>query len=530
MHVEGDPMEGALLVVAMKAGLSPDDQRRDWPRVDAIPFDSQHRFMATLNHDHAGHARVQVKGAPERLLDMCAWQRATGGGGGGGGEGGHGRTPLERAAWEALLGRIADDGQRVIAVATLEVPVGTSTLSFDDVGSGLTLLGLFGLIDPPRDEAIAAVADCHAAGIRVKMITGDHAGTASAIARRLGLPGASDVVTGADIDRLDDVTLRQRVMSSDVFARTSPEHKLRLVQALQADGAVVAMTGDGVNDAPALKRADVGIAMGGKGSEAAKEAAEMVLADDNFATIAEAVRAGRAVYDNLKKAIMFLLPVNGGESMCLIAAILAGVALPITPVQILWVNMVSSVALAMALAFEPPEPDVMRRAPRPAGEPILSGFLAWRIVFVSTLFAIGVFGMHELAIARGAELTEARTIAVNSLVAMEVFYLFSVRFLSGPSITLRGVLGTRPVLLAVGTVAVLQVAFTYAPFMNAFFGTEPLAFVTGLQVLAVGVALLVVLEVEKAIRRMLSGGGGGPQVGTLAPQGGTLQGGSARDG
>jgi magnesium-transporting ATPase (P-type) len=495
-HAEGDPMEGALVVVAMKACLEPEDERRGWPRADAIPFDAQHRFMATLNHDHAGQCKILVKGAPERLLDMCAGQRCPDAGG---------RAPLDRERWESLLTEIADDGQRVIAVAVREVPAGTVALSFDDVEGGLTLLGLFGLIDPPRDEAIVAVADCHAAGIGVKMITGDHAGTAAAIARRLGLPGASDVVTGADIDRLDDATLRSRVLSSDVFARTSPEHKLRLVEALQAGGEVVAMTGDGVNDAPALKRADVGIAMGGKGSEAAKEAAEMVLADDNFATIAAAVRAGRAVYDNLKKAIMFLLPVNGGESLCLIAAILAGVPLPITPVQILWVNMVSSVALAMALAFEPPEPDVMRRAPRPAGEPILSGLLAWRILFVSVLFAVGVFGMYELAIARGAEVTEARTVAVNTLVAMEVFYLFSVRFLSASSITLRGILGNRPVMLAVTAVVVLQMVFTYAPFMNTFFGTKPLAFTIGLQVVAAGAIVLVVLEVEKAIRRLIRG-------------------------
>jgi magnesium-transporting ATPase (P-type) len=493
-HAEGDPMEGALVVVAMKACLEPEDERSGWPRIDAIPFDAQHRFMATLNHDHAGHCRVLVKGAPERLLDMCAWQRSADG---------EGRAPLDRDRWESLLTRIADDGQRVIAVAIREVPAGTAALSFDDVEGGLTLLGLFGLIDPPRDEAIVAVADCHAAGIAVKMITGDHAGTAGAIARRLGLPGASEVVTGADIDLLDDATLRSRVVSSDVFARTSPEHKLRLVHALQASGEVVAMTGDGVNDAPALKRADVGIAMGGKGSEAAKEAAEIVLADDNFATIAAAVRAGRGVYDNLKKAIMFLLPVNGGESLCLITAILAGVALPITPVQILWVNMVSSVALAMALAFSPPESDVMRRAPRPPGQPILSGFLAWRILFVSILFAVGVFGMYELAIARGAEVAEARTVAVNTLVAMEVFYLFSVRFMSASATTLRGILGTRPILLAVAAVTLLQIAFTYAPFMNLFFGTVPLAFATGLQVVAAGVVLLVVLEIEKALRRLV---------------------------
>ncbi len=493
VHVEGDPMEGALVVAAMKAELDPEGERSSHPRTDTIPFDAQHRFMATLHHDHEGRGRVFVKGAPERVLQMCARQR-----------GDDGDVALAPAEWEHRAQAIAGQGQRVIAVATRQAGAGQRELRFSDVESGLTLLGLFGLIDPPREEAIEAVAECRSAGIRVKMITGDHAGTAAAIAHQLGLEGAGDVVTGAEVDALDDDTLRRRARAADVFARTSPEHKLRLVQALQAEGAVVAMTGDGVNDAPALKRADVGIAMGQKGSEAAKEAAEIVLGDDNFATIAAAVAAGRAVYDNLKKAIMFLLPVNGGESLCLVAAILAGVTLPVTPVQILWVNMVSSVALAMALAFEPAEPDVMRRRPRPADEPILSRFLLWRIGLVSLLFAAGVFGMFELALIQGMETETARTAAVNTLVVMEIFYLFSVRFLAGPSITLRGALGTPAVLLAVGAVTALQFLFTYAPFMEDFFDTRPLPFLWGVLIVGVGVALLLILEIEKAVLRRLN--------------------------
>ncbi|MGP1358172.1 HAD-IC family P-type ATPase, partial [Roseicyclus sp.] len=362
-------------------------------------------------------------------------------------------------------------------------------------------LGLVGLIDPPRDEAIAAVAECRAAGIRVKMITGDHAGTARAIARQLGLEQADSALTGAEIDTLSAEELRARVRETDVFARTSPEHKLRLVEALQAGGEAVAMTGDGVNDAPALKRADIGIAMGRTGTDAAKEAAAIVLADDNFATIAAAVKAGRTVYDNLKKAILFLLPVNGGESLALIAALLLGLTLPITPVQILWVNMVSSVVLAMALAFEGAEPDIMRRPPRPADEPILSRFVLWRVVFVSLLFCVGIFGMFTLAQARGATLEEARTVAVNTLVVMEIFYLFSVRFLNTTSLSFGAVVGTKPVLVAIGAVTALQLAFTYAPFMEAFFDTRPLSLAEGLMVLAVGPVLLLVLEVEKRFTR-----------------------------
>jgi magnesium-transporting ATPase (P-type) len=331
------------------------------------------------------------------------------------------------------------------------------------------------------------------------MITGDHAGTARAIAAQLALENSAEALTGPELDRLDDATLASRARAIDVYARVSPEHKLRLVTLLQRQGAIVAMTGDGVNDAPALKRADVGIAMGHKGTEAAKEASEMVIADDNFASIVHAVEQGRTVYDNLKKAIVFLLPINGGEAMSIMIAVLFGLTLPITPVQILWVNMVSSVALAMALAFEATEPDTMRRPPRPPREAMLSGFLLWRIAFVSALMAAGVFGIFTLAQAGGASLEEARTYAVNTLVAMEVFYLFSVRYLRTPSLRLDRLLGSRAALIAVGLVVALQLLFTYAPFMERFFDTRPVDFVHGLEILGLGLALFAALELEKRI-------------------------------
>lgn len=488
--IGGDPMEAALLVVARKAGLDPDAVTHDWPRSDAIPFDAQHRFMASLHHDERGRGRVLVKGAPERVIEMCVRQRAR--------DGDH---PLDSGYWHARAEEIAALGQRVLAVAAKDSIEPQRELSFDDVDGDLTFLGLFGLIDPPRDEAVPSVAACRAAGIRVKMITGDHAGTASAIARQLGLENPEAVLTGRDLDALDDENLRQRAKDTAVFARTSPAHKLRLVKALQAEGAVVAMTGDGVNDAPALKRADVGISMGQKGSEAAKEASEMVLADDNFAAIAEAVRAGRTVYDNLKKAILFILPTNGGEALVLIAAILIGSTLPITAVQILWVNMVTAVTLALALAFEPSEPDVMDRPPRAAGEPLLSGFLVWRTFFVSVLFMTAIFGGFSFAQAQGATLEEARTVAVNMLVVLEIFYLFSVRYLKASSITWRGLFGTRAVLMAVLAVTLLQLAFTYVPFMRILFGTHPLGLLQGLLIVASGFLVLLILEIEKFIYR-----------------------------
>jgi magnesium-transporting ATPase (P-type) len=486
-------MEGALVTFACKAGLDPATVRRANPQTDAIPFDAAHRFMATLHHDHEGRAAIHVKGAPERIIEMCSRQHGED----------DGDQTLDPDYWHARADEIAAQGQRVLAIATRAVEADRRTLRFADVDADLMLLGLVGLIDPPREEAVAAVAECRAAGIDVKMITGDHAGTAAAIARALGLGNPDDVLTGAQIDELSARELEHRAPQVAVFARTSPEHKLRLVEALQAGGQAVAMTGDGVNDAPALKRADIGIAMGRSGTEAAKEAAEIVLADDNFATIAAAVKAGRTVYDNLKKAIVFLLPVNGGESLALIAALLLGLTLPITPVQILWVNMVSSVVLAMALAFEGAEPDIMRRQPRPAGEPILSRFVLWRVVLVSLLFSGGIFGMFTLAQAAGATLEEARTVAVNTLVVMEIFYLFSVRFLNATSLSLTAMLGTRPVLIAIGAVTLLQLGFTYLPFMEAFFDTRPVGLVQGLLILAVGPLLLILLEAEKHVVRAI---------------------------
>ena len=391
----------------------------------------------------------------------------------------------------------------MLALARRCWPAGKQDLDHADVASGLTLLGIVGIIDPPRQEAVEAVANCSAAGIRVVMITGDHGVTASAIASQLGMGEALAAVTGPEVEAMDEAALREAVRHARVFARASPEHKLRLVRALQANGEVVAMTGDGVNDAPALKQADVGVAMGMKGTEAAKQAGAIVLADDNFASIAHAVEEGRTVYDNLRKTVTFLLPINGGESLSLLLAVLIGVALPIAPAQILWVNMVSSIALALVLAFEPTEADVMRRPPRRPAEPMLSRFVLWRIGLVSTLFLAGIFGMFEWALHNGASIETARTVSVNTLVCMEVFYLFSVRYLKSPSFTLQGVKGTPRVLAAVAAVIVLQLLFTYAPWMQTLFATTALPLSTGLVIVAVGFTVLVVLELEKALLRRL---------------------------
>ncbi len=491
----GDPTEGALLTLAMKAGLSPTVVQVDRPRLDVIPFESEHRFMATLHACEAG-SEVLVKGAPERILAMCSQQLEADGV----------ERALDEAHWHNRIEAQARAGRRVLAFARCRLGAGKQDLEHTDVASGLTLLGLVGIIDPPRDEAIRAVAQCRAAGIRVVMITGDHGVTASAIARQLGMGEDIKAITGPELELMDDTAMRQAVAEARVFARASPEHKLRLVRALQANGEVVAMTGDGVNDAPALKQADVGVAMGMKGTEAAKQAGAIVLADDNFASIAHAVEEGRTVYDNLRKTVTFLLPINGGESLSLLLAVLLGLALPITPVQVLWVNMVSSVALAMVLAFEPTEADVMQRPPRRPDEPMLSRFVIWRIFFVSALFLVGIFGMYQWMLAQGATVEAARTVAVNTLVCMEVFYLFSVRYLKAPSFTVQGVKGTPRVLVAVFSVFGLQLLFTYAPFMQSLFASEALPLDTGMLVVLAGVAVLLILEIEKALLRRIGVG------------------------
>ena len=488
--VDGDPMEGALVSLGLKAGHDADKLAQEHPRIDEIPFDAAHRYMATLHRCPEQGACAYVKGAPERLLEMCNCQAI-----------GADSGPLDRPFWIAAIERLAADGHRVLAIGSKSMPAGKRDLGFADLEQGLRLEGLVGLIDPPREEAIAAIAECRSAGVRVKMITGDHAATASAIAGRLGLEAPETVATGQSLEGLENHELRRVARDTNVFARTNPENKLRLVEALQAEGGVVAMTGDGVNDAPALKRADVGVAMGRNGTEAAKEASDMVLADDNFASIVAAVREGRTVYDNLSKVIGWTLPTNGGETLIIVTSILFGLTLPVTPVQILWINMITAVGLGLVLAFEPAEPNIMQRSPRVPDAPLLSGFLLWRIVLVSLLFAVGALGMFAWAEMRGLALEETRTIVVNTVVVMEIFYLFSVRYLHGTSLTWQGMLGTPAVLIGVGSIIVLQLAFTYLPPMQRLFHSRAVAFTDGLIVVCVGIALLVVLELEKRARR-----------------------------
>ena len=479
--VEGDPMEGALVALAMKSGLNPDHMRGEWPRLDEIPFDAMHRFMATLHRAPDGSCVVMIKGAPEAILDMI---------------------PLgDRSGWAARAALAAAAGERVLGFGTKRLAAPQDNLSFDDLRQGVEFLGLIGFIDPPREEAVAAIAQCRSAGIAIKMITGDHVATALAIARQLDLADDPKAMTGAELDAVSDDDLAVAIAGVSVFARTSPEHKLRIVRALQKEGAIVAMTGDGVNDAPALKQADIGTAMGVKGTEAAREAAHMVLLDDNFASVVAAIQEGRTVHDNIRKVIALTLPTDGGEMLVIVLAILLGFALPMTATQILWINLVTAVTLGLVLAFEPAEPGVMRRPPRPAAAPLLSAFLLWRVGLMSVLFTAMSLGVFFYAIGSGRQIETARTMVVDMVAVAEIFYLFSVRYLHVRSLTWRGALGTPAVLWAVGAVVAAQFLFTYAPFMNDIFETRPLDLQDGLLIIGIAFALLLFLEAEKALLR-----------------------------
>ncbi|WP_283807960.1 HAD-IC family P-type ATPase [Bradyrhizobium macuxiense] len=490
--VEGDPTEGALYPFAAKLGMDRQAEQAASPRIDAIPFESEHKFMATLQKAASGERVLLVKGAPEVILEHCDRQQTADGQSG----------PLDREHFLKQSDRLAARGERVLALAWLPNPkVQAGGLTAADLPRTLVLLGLIGLLDPPRKEAIEAVKECHGGGIRVTMITGDHKITAAAIAKMLGLGDGKTAITGAEIEGMDTATLQERVRAVDVFARASPEHKLRLVKAIQANNQIVAMTGDGVNDALSLKKADIGVAMGIKGTEVTKEAAGMILADDNFASISAAVKEGRTVYNNIEKAMLFLLPTNVAQALVIAVAIFVGFTMPITAPQVLWVNMVTSVALGLVISFEPHEIDVMDRPPRAVDRPIVTGFGIWRIIFVGlallayTLLAF--FWMKQ----QGASDGLARTVAVNAITIGQVFYLLNSRYLLDSSLSLKAHMGNTYLPLGIVAVVILQLTFTCAPPVQAMFGNEPVPLRVWPWLLAGGLLFFLVVEAEKLVIR-----------------------------
>jgi magnesium-transporting ATPase (P-type) len=503
----GDPLEHALVELAAAAGVDVEALRDANPRDALLPFSSELKLMASLHGD-----RLCVKGAPERVIDRCDRQRGTAG-----------PVPIEPAAWQGRLGELAAAGLRVLAIAERSCASGEiaarGALPIEDgphspeacpgldltglVAGQLELLGLVAFIDPPRPEVAAALQACRTAGIAVKMITGDHVETASAIARQLGIVGRAPALTGPQLDAMADHQLADAVERVAVFARTSPEHKLRLVSALQARGQVVAMTGDGANDAPALKRADIGVAMGIKGTEASRQAAEMVLADDNFATIVAGVEEGRGVYDNIRKALMFILPTNAAEAMVILLAVSAGLALPITPVQILWINMATAITLALALAFEPLEAGVMRRPPRPMRRGLVTPYVGWRILWVGVVLTLASFGLFLVEMGDSGDEALARTAALNMLVAGELVYLFNCRRWVAPGYTREALFANPWAWGSVGMLLLLQGALTYWPPLQRVFGTVGLGLWEWLWIAVLALTLFVLVELEKAGRRAL---------------------------
>ena len=490
--VEGDPTEGALYPFAAKLGMTREAEQAAYRRIDSIPFESEHRFMATLNQAADGETQLLVKGAPEVILEHCDRQ-----------QGADGRQlTLDREHFTQASDKLAGQGERVLALAWLDKPeVRHSGFTPADLPRNLVLLGLVGLLDPPRREAVEAVKECHRGGIRVTMITGDHRITAAAIARMLGIGDGTTAITGAEIEQMDEATLRESVRNVDVFARSSPEHKLRLVKAIQANKQIVAMTGDGVNDAPALKKADIGVAMGIKGTEVTKEAAEMILADDNFASITAAVKEGRTVYNNIEKAILFMLPTNVAQALVIAVAIFFGFTMPITAPQVLWVNMVTSVALGLAISFEPHELDVMDRPPRAVDRPILTGFGIWRVIFVGLALLAYTLLVFFWMKSQGASDQLARTAAVNAITIGQIFYLLNSRYLLNSSLSLTSHLGNKYLFYGIGAVVVLQLLFTYAPPLQAIFGNEAIPLRVWPWLLLGGFLFFLVVEAEKFIIR-----------------------------
>jgi len=524
--ITGDPTEGALVVAAEKLGIEVEEARKRFPRVDAIPFESENQFMATLHAlapsngspEREGTRAILLKGAPEVLLPRCTVYSG---------------DTLAAGAVLAEVERMAAKGMRVLAIATRPVPADHEMLELKDVESGLRLLGLEAMIDPARPEAIDAIARCHRAGITVKMITGDHKDTAHAIGMQLALvprTGSSPrALTGRQLAEMSDTEIELAVRDTNVFARVAPEHKLRLVRALQAQGEVVAMTGDGVNDAPALKQANIGVAMGITGTSVSKESAAIVLTDDNFASIAAAVEEGRRVYDNLVKSLAFVLPTNLGLAMILMVAVaffpfadvvrhvdgahqsVRELLLPMLPAQLLWINLVAAVALALPLAFETKERNVMDRPPRDPAEPVLSPFIVIRTFVAATLMCAGAVGLfyaeysRELPLAgmpghedvtEALVLAEAQTMAVTTVIAFQIFYMLNCRSLRSSLRTL-GVFSNKIVFLGIGCVILLQLVFVYAPFMHEIFGSASLrAADLGWATLA-GAIILPVIGIEK---------------------------------
>ncbi|MEM3089467.1 MAG: HAD-IC family P-type ATPase [Candidatus Nitrosotenuis sp.] len=492
----GDPTEVALIVSAFKAGVN-SSILKSLPRIDSIPFESHLQFMATLHQTDSEQNVIYVKGAVERILDMCSYQTDTVNGS----SQISALSELETTSLCNVAENMAANGLRVLAFAKKDTSKSFKEIEVTDVESELIFLGFQAMLDPPRPEVIEAVRECKSAGITIKMITGDSLNTAMNIGEQIGLGSHGNrpsAITGKDLEAYSDEELIKIVEKTDIFARVLPDQKFALVRALQSKGNIVAMTGDGVNDAPALKQADIGIAMGVTGTEAAKEASDIILTDDNFASIKAAVEEGRKILDTLIKFIVWTLPTNFGEGLIVLVAVFAGMTLPIMPVQILWVNMTTTLALGTMLIFEPKESDTMKRPPRNPKLALLTPPLMVRMVLVSSIIMISAHSLYQWELESGRTIEEARTVAVNTVVMIELFYLFNCRVLN-KSVFSIGLFSNKWILFGVGLMLSLQAVFTYVPIMNEFFHTQPISLDSWLKITGVAVLTFTVIEVEKRI-------------------------------
>jgi Ca2+-transporting ATPase len=506
-EIAGDPTEVALLVAAAKANIDADKLRKMQQRVDVIPFNSELQYMATLIWK-PDTKFIIIKGAPEVIMKRCIAH--------------HGGFHLEQQHIISQIERLGARGMRVLAVAQKEWQKGDANeLSVDDVIDGFNFVGLIGMIDPPRSEAIEAIKACHNAGIVVKMITGDHHTTARSIGIDLGLSVNGEVVTGVEISKMDDETLHKTVNEINIFARVAPEHKLRLVRALQKNNQIVAMTGDGVNDAPSLKQSNIGVAMGITGTSVSKESADIVLSDDNFSSISAAVEEGRRVYDNLIKSLAFLLPTNLGLALILIYGVMFFpfnpitniLLLPMLPTQLLWINLVAAIALALPLAFEVLEPNVMRRPPRHPDEPLFNRFVSFRVVFVSILMTAGAILLfnreYSNALSNTISPTDAlrksQTIVVTFVIMFQIFYMLNCRSLKDTLLKI-GIFSNKIVFIGIGAILALQALFIYNPFMQSVFGTTSLDLRDILLATGAGFMIFPIIWIEKRIHSYKSSG------------------------
>jgi cation-transporting P-type ATPase F len=491
-QVVGDPTEGALVAVANKVGLTRNDLEQNIPRLDVIPFESEFQYMATLHEGRNGERIIYIKGSVEAILKRCQQMF----------DDKKNLAPVDTNHVHQEVNAMAHQGLRVLAFAKKLVPKAQDSLEHTDIDKNLIFLGLQGMIDPPRTEAIKAVQACQEAGIQVKMITGDHAVTARAIAERMGFNKNGQVLayTGQELAQMGKPELATAIEDGVVFARVAPEQKLRIVEALQSKGEVVAMTGDGVNDAPALRQADIGIAMGGAGTEVAKEASDMILTDDNFASIEAAVEEGRTVYRNLLKAIAFILPVNGGESMTILISVLLARELPILSLQVLWLNMVNSITMTVPLAFEPKSEGVMKQPPRLPNQPLLSKSLLKRILAISIFNWILIFGVFEWIQGSTGNTNLARTMAIQALVAGRIFYLLSISqlgraFFDKNREIKQAISDTQAIIIGIACTIILQIIFSQWSVMNSLFYTAPLNWEQWLLCLLVGLPMIAVATI-----------------------------------